>query len=51
MHTCLLASVNMTEAQTSGTYSNFGRTNVKFNTYKQTREEILYVMERISPVT
>jgi hypothetical protein len=37
------------EFETSEAYSNLDLTNVKYSTYKQSREEILKVMGRIRP--
>jgi hypothetical protein len=45
MRSSLLASVDVIEFQTTEAYSNLDLTNVKYSTYKQSREENLKVME------
>jgi hypothetical protein len=47
MRSSLLASVDVIEFQTTEAYSNLDLTNVKYSTYKQSREDNLKVMERI----
>jgi hypothetical protein len=49
MLSSLLASVDVMEFQIIEAYSNFDLTNVKYSTYKQSREEDLKVRERIRP--
>jgi hypothetical protein len=49
MRLSFLASVDVIEFQTTEAYSNLDLTNVKYSTYKQSREENLKVTERIMP--
>jgi hypothetical protein len=49
MRSSLLASVDVREFQTIEAYSNLDLTNVKYSTYKLSREEYLKVIERIRP--
>jgi hypothetical protein len=49
MRSSLLAAVDVTKFQTIEAYSNLDLTDVKYSTYKQSREENLKVMERIRP--
>jgi hypothetical protein len=49
MHSSLLASVDVIEFQTTEAYSNLDPNDVKYNIYKQSRDENLKVMERIRP--
>jgi hypothetical protein len=47
MCSSLWTSVDVIEFQTTEAYSNLDLTNVKYSTYKQSKEENLRVMERI----
>jgi hypothetical protein len=49
MRSSFLASVDVTEFQTTEACSNLDLTNIKYSTYKQSKEENLKVMERIRP--
>jgi hypothetical protein len=49
MRSSILASVDVTDFQIKESYSNLDLTNVKYTTYKQSREENLKVMELTRP--
>jgi hypothetical protein len=49
MRSSLLTTVDVIEFQTTEAYSNLDLTNVKYSTYKQSREENLRARERIRP--
>jgi hypothetical protein len=49
MRSSLVASVNVIEFKISEAYSNLHLTNVKYTTYRYSREETVKVMERIRP--
>jgi hypothetical protein len=49
MCSSMLAPVDMIEFQTTEAYSVLVLSNVKYSTYKQSREENVKVMERIRP--
>jgi hypothetical protein len=49
MSSSLLALVDAIEFQITEAYSTLDLANVKYSTYKQSREETLKVMERIRP--
>jgi hypothetical protein len=45
----LVSSLGMIRVPPTKAYCNFDLTNVKYNTYKQSREENLKVMEQMRP--
>jgi hypothetical protein len=49
IHPSLLASVDVTELQTTEACYSLDRTNIKYSIFKQSREENLKVMEQTKP--